>query len=587
MARTRFRLVAVAVTTLITAALGVVISQSPAEACIADNDGDCYRSVTGTVTATAGLNLRTAPWGNVLDTVPYNYSNTVDCYVQASDGSYWDWLYDSRIGRSGWVYDPYLYTGGNIYQQVDEMTEGQCGQWPLTMASNVKATAISSGSIRVTWTDTNGGGANYVVSNGNVSSANLPGGTTSYTWSGLTPNTYMCFTVAAKANGGQSPWSPYACATTWTLKPPTNVTATPIGTGSVRVTWSDTNGGAAKYVVNNGNVSSADLSAGATTYTWSGLAPNTYMCFEVAAKQSGQQSAWTSYACTTTLVYLNMGDSFSSGEGTGGPWDAGTNNSSGNQNMCHRSSNSYSGQFAAMSGVWRGVTNVACSGDTTYEITNAPNSTCTQFNPTYYPCNAMQIQAYGEDAQINHITSNTGLITITIGGNNLNLGGIFTNCYGKIDVFTRNQCFLDSLNSSFVSEKVDTLAPALEATYQAIIDKATAVGAHPKIVVLTYPQTFPNNWAGVCVGLPAPITSADMSNAIRTVISHLNAQVRIAANAKGFTILDEEGAFLGHEECTPQPWVNDLGFFGTDNDALHPKTEGYAVLANGLKNLLG
>jgi hypothetical protein len=25
----------------------------------------------------------------------------VNCYVQASDGSYWDWLYDSRIGRSG------------------------------------------------------------------------------------------------------------------------------------------------------------------------------------------------------------------------------------------------------------------------------------------------------------------------------------------------------------------------------------------------------------------------------------------------------------------------------------------------------
>jgi lysophospholipase L1-like esterase len=589
MALSRSRLVAAVATIVFTVGVGLVVDQAPASACFVDDDGDCYRSVTGTVTATAGLNLRAAPWGTVLDTVPYNYSNTVDCYAQASDGSYWDWLYDTRIGRSGWVYDPYLYTGGNIYQQVDEMHEGNCGQWPLTIPSNVHATAISSGAIRVTWTDTNGGSAKYVVSNGNVSSADLAAGTTSYTWGGLAPNTYMCFTVAAKANGGQSPWTAYACTTTWTLKSPTNVSATPIGTGSVRVTWSDPNGGAANYVVNNGNVSSADLPAGATSYTWSGLAPNTYMCFTVAAKQSGQQSAWTAYACTTTLVYLNMGDSFSSGEGTGGPWDSGTNQSSGSpQNMCHRSSNSYSGQFASQSGVWRAVTNVACSGDTTYELTNSPDSTCTQFSPNYYPCNRMQVQAYGEQPQVSHITANTGLITITIGGNDLNLPGLVTNCYSKFDVITRNNCFLDTFNSDFITNQVDTLAAnTLEPAYDAIKAKVSSVGAHPTIVVLTYPQTFPNNWSGVCVGLPAPITSPEMSNAMRNVVSAMNAQVKIAAAYAGFTVLDEEGKFLGHEECTPDPWVNDLGFLGTDNDALHPKTQGYAIMAGNLKSLLG
>ncbi len=101
------------------------VQAGAAHACIADADGDCYRSVTGTVTS-ANLNVRAAPWGAILDNVPNGYSNVVDCYVQASDGSYWDWLYDTRINRSGWVYDPYLYTGGNIYQQVDELTEGNC-----------------------------------------------------------------------------------------------------------------------------------------------------------------------------------------------------------------------------------------------------------------------------------------------------------------------------------------------------------------------------------------------------------------------------------------------------------------------------
>ena len=77
-----------------------------ASACIADADGDCYLHVTGTV-ETANLNVpRAAPWGTVIDNLPNGYSNNVDCYVQASDGSYWDWIYDSRIGQSGWVGRP-------------------------------------------------------------------------------------------------------------------------------------------------------------------------------------------------------------------------------------------------------------------------------------------------------------------------------------------------------------------------------------------------------------------------------------------------------------------------------------------------
>jgi hypothetical protein len=66
------------------------------------------------------------------------------------------------------------------------------------------------------------------------------------------------------------------------------------------VAWSDTTGGAAQFVVDNGNAVSADLPAGTSSYDWTGLQPHTYMCFTLAAKQSGQQSAWTPWACTTT-----------------------------------------------------------------------------------------------------------------------------------------------------------------------------------------------------------------------------------------------------------------------------------------------
>jgi hypothetical protein len=167
--------------------------------------------------------------------------------------------------------------------------------------TNVAATPINARTIHVSWTDNSGGTAKYVVSNGNVSSADLPAGTTSYNWGGLAQGTYMCFTVAAKNTSGQSAWSPYACATIPYVPPaPTGVAAAATDSATIHVSWTDNSGGTAKYVVSNGNVSSADLPAGTTSYDWSGLSPGTYMCFTVAAKNTSGQSAWSPYACATT-----------------------------------------------------------------------------------------------------------------------------------------------------------------------------------------------------------------------------------------------------------------------------------------------
>jgi hypothetical protein len=665
----------------------VLASSGIANAYLIDDDGDRYLSVTGTVTS-ANLNVRAAPYGTIIDNLPNGYSNTVDCYVKAYDGTYWDYLYDTRIGNSGWVYDPYLYTGGNIYQQVDEMHEGNCGSIPLTPPANVKATAISTAAIRVTWTDTNAGTAQYVVGNGNTSSADLPAGTTSYTWSGLAPNTYMCFFVAAKQPGLQSAWSQQSCTSTWALSAPSSVTATTLSTAAIRVTWHDLNGGASQYVVGNGSTASADLAAGTMNYTWSGLAPNTYMCFFVAAKQSGQQSAWSQQACTstwalsaptsvtatpvsttairiiwhdpnggasqfvvkndsaaptvnpilaagstsytwsglaagtsmcffvaaqqsgqqsawsapacaTTPTYVNMGDSFSSGEGTYGIYDKGTDNPG--INMCHRSSYSYSGQFTLRSSFWHSVTNIACSGATTNDIQNPPGAT-----------NAMGIPTQGEPAQDSVLNNKTGLVTITIGGNNLNLAGIFTNCIkgGVQNHDKTDACFRNSFNDTYISEIPKWLSgqdqstepvpgPSLEQVYADI--KAKAPNA--KIVVSTYPQIFPATYTGDCtenVGLTPIqvlylITSQDQLDRIHRVVDALNSAIKTAAAAEGLTVRDESNLFNKHEVCAPtDSWVNEVNGWsatapnqGPDDESLHPTIHGYGQWAGDLVTLLG
>lgn len=115
--------VAVAATTL-----PILLSATPASACIVDADGDCYLHVNGNAWPSNGLNARTEPWGQIIDTLPSGYNGNTDCYVyDPYSGTYWDWIWDSHIGRSVWVADQYLYTGGNINQQVDELSEGRCG----------------------------------------------------------------------------------------------------------------------------------------------------------------------------------------------------------------------------------------------------------------------------------------------------------------------------------------------------------------------------------------------------------------------------------------------------------------------------
>ncbi len=586
---------------MLAVALGAIAAPMPALACILDNDNDCYRFVTGRVTATAGLNVRAAPWGTVLDTAPYNYSNTVDCYVQASDGSYWDWLYDSRIGRSGWVYDPYLYTGGNIYQQVDEMHEGDCGSIPLTIPGNVTATAISTASIRVTWTDTNAATAAYVVSNGNVSAPDLGVGATSYTWTGLAPNTYMCFTVAAKKSGQQSPWSPYACTTTWALNPPTSVLAMPKSGSIVHVSWLDQSGGAAQFIVNWAGYHSPTLAAGTTSYDWGGFTPgSTSLCFQVAAVQSGQQSPWSASDCANTPSFINLGDSFSSGEGAYPPYTSDTDTAT---DKCHRSFNGYAGQFASMSPNWNWVNNVACSGAVTQELFTDVNGSA----------NMMNIPALGEKAQVGRIGTYPGLITVTIGGNNLDLADMFTKCLQTRDWVpwspsNADQCYHDTFSDSWIANipnalsgqvPYDRYGPSLDQTFQYIKDNAGSA----RVVVSTYPQIFPATFTGVAnrspcgIGGPFLITSQDQLNRVRATVSAINAKVKAVAQAKGFTILDEENAFQGHELNTSNPWVNDINGLQVDcgagkvtkmpdNESLHPNQAGYHRWATDLYNLI-
>lgn len=94
--------------------------------CLIDNDGDCTVTVTGTAEGIGGVNIRSGPGTgySIVGSMANQSTGTVDCYKTGTNingDSYWDDITTIQGGHfySGFVSDYYLYTGGNINQQVD------------------------------------------------------------------------------------------------------------------------------------------------------------------------------------------------------------------------------------------------------------------------------------------------------------------------------------------------------------------------------------------------------------------------------------------------------------------------------------
>jgi hypothetical protein len=174
----------------------------------------------------------------------------------------------------------------------DGYVSGSCAPRAPT---NVVATAVDSTSIKITWTDNSTTEADIPISNG-TTTVILPANTTSYTWSGLAPNTYMCFSVGV-ANSQGLTWAPYTCTTT--PGAPSGPVATALDSYRIRVDWPDNSTVETGFWLSNG-VTTISLPADSTSYVWSGLGPGTYMCFTVAYSFSSGSSPWSPYGCTTT-----------------------------------------------------------------------------------------------------------------------------------------------------------------------------------------------------------------------------------------------------------------------------------------------
>jgi serine/threonine protein kinase len=85
---------------------------------------------------------------------------------------------------------------------------------------------------------------------------------------------------------------------------PSNLTVTAVDPKDIELSWQVNSSDQTGFEISNG-VTSTDVGADSTSYTWGGLSPGTYMCFKIVAYNSAGDSAWDPdvspwYVCTTT-----------------------------------------------------------------------------------------------------------------------------------------------------------------------------------------------------------------------------------------------------------------------------------------------
>ncbi|MGH9224174.1 MAG: GDSL-type esterase/lipase family protein [Acidimicrobiales bacterium] len=185
----------------------------------------------------------------------------------------------------------------------------------------------------------------------------------------------------------------------------------------------------------------------------------------------------------------------------------------------------------------------------------------------HFACSGKIIEEMVAD-QYPFVVSNTDLVTLTIGGNNLGFSSVLTEC-----IASPFDCRDDQKE-----DDARALYTPLKDAYSSLKQLAPVA----RIVVLTYPLIFTNEnrVSGLeCIGDLG--MSPEERTWVNSVTTALNDTIRSAGQDAGVEVLSIEDAFRGHEVCTQSPFFH--GYEGVgDARSFHPNLTGNEVMATRL-----
>lgn len=224
------------------------------------------------------------------------------------------------------------------------------------------------------------------------------------------------------------------------------------------------------------------------------------------------------------VSYVALGDSYSSGNGTG-RYDL--------DGWCRRSSASYPALWARGHRP-RAFTFLACSGAAASDVALS---------------------------QALRVPGDADLVTVTLGGNDAGFSYVLRAC----TLVTSDDLCIAAIRVGQAAAV--TTSPAGLAAALALVKRRAP---HARIVVLGYPRLFET---GPCAltGVPNARRRAELNRAADVLVTSLAE----AARASGARFIDVRARFAGHGVCAPpdRAWINPPDRGG---ESYHPNATGYA-----------
>lgn len=217
--------------------------------------------------------------------------------------------------------------------------------------------------------------------------------------------------------------------------------------------------------------------------------------------------------------YAALGDSYSSGTGTGDYFDQ----------SCLRSAKAYPQLLAHALGA--DLAFDACSGATTSDLLAT---------------------------QLGSLDAETDIVTVTIGGNDIGWAEAVKACLTPL-----TNC-MDEIAASEALVR-DQLPGLLDGAYGAIEDRAP----NADVYVLGYPRLF--NGQSTCGALQQPNVAEQIR--MNEGADRLAGVVQNKAEEHGFTYVDVREAFTGHAICDDVAYLNGLAY--PTAESYHPNAMGH------------
>jgi lysophospholipase L1-like esterase len=259
-------------------------------------------------------------------------------------------------------------------------------------------------------------------------------------------------------------------------------------------------------------------------------------------------------AAPAVARYVALGDSYTAGPGipSQSTWPAG----------CRRSDHDYP---QLVNATLRAATfrDMSCSGATTASMAGAQQTMTGGSNP----------------AQLSALTTETTLVTLGIGGNDVGFAEVLGTCArvsGREPAGSACRDYYRRSGRDELADRVAAVAPKVGATLRAIARRAPRA----EILVVGYPSILPDSGPGCFPRIP--FSPRDVAY-LRQIEQALNAVLATRAAQAGAVFVDTYRPSVGHDICASPSarWVESL-VLTSPAAPMHPNVRGMRSSADAV-----